>query len=464
MSRPLSAKMTHLISILFVVFLISFPMPTCAQPDVESATETVEEPTSSVSPSLLNVSRPLIRGREFELRGNLQLAAQAYREVVDASPTYIEGRYRLGHVLRLIDPASAEALQHLAYCVQANPAHAGYRLELAEAYLNADRKAKAAEQYEALVRLRPNDARLMKRLADLYVGLGNQRRAAQLYSSLAERYPNEPGPLIHLAQIHRKQGEYEEAMSLLNRSLATDPDNHYALLERGRARMAVGDATSAVQDLEQALRSNPMTADGYRLLAQARLQSGDREGARRASEMAEMFSDLPPAQAQRLYMLYQKPRRSSQENIYLGRQLARLGRTDLAENLLEQGLQRNYRNRSAWYLLGLLRYEQRDFEGAIQAFENSGPYLERQGVDQYRYMGSALLNAGKYRDARKYVEEGLRSYPNDQALLRTKQAIQAAQQPKPEMTANERERIEDMRKRQRYIEKMREKGLLHIVD
>ncbi len=451
--------------LLTLALLMNPSVTSCADDDETQATgTTVEESTSTVSSPLLKVTQPLIRGREYEQRGHLQLAAEAYREVVSASPAYVEGHHRLGNVLRRIDPQSVEALQHLEYCVQARPSHPGYRMELANAYIAADKEAKAIEQYEALVRMRPKDPQLVNRLANLYMEQGNDRRAAQLYNTLMEQHPNQVAPMVNLAQIHREQGNYEQALSLLNRSLSNDPDNYYALVERGKAMMAIGNATSAAQDLETALRSNPLNPDTYRLLAQARLQSGNREGARQASKMAETFSELPPAQAQQLYRLYQKPRRTPRENIYLGTQLSQLGRLDLAQNFLEQGLQRNYGNRSAWYLLGLLRYQQRDFQGAVQAFENSGSYLNRQGVDQYRYMSSALLNAGEYRKARKYVREGLKSYPNDQALLRTREAIQAAQQPKPEMTANERERIEDMRKRQRYIEEMREKGLLDVVD
>ena len=421
---------------------------------------TVERSTPSASLELKEIARSFVQGRELERRGAFQLAAQAYRQVISASPEYIEARYRLASVLRAIDPKSQEALDHLRFCVSRQPAHIGRRMELAAALSQAGLTVNAIEQLEVLRRLAPNDPRTTYRLAELYWAQQDGERAGRLLDELVERYPRRQGPAVLRAQVYRKQGEYEKALSLLDRTLTADPTNRAALMERGKAYVAIGDATSAARDLDMAVRSNPMDPEAYRLLSQVRLMRGDRAGAKQALELATAFEKLPEQRAQRLFGLYRKQRRTPAEEVELGSLLAGVGRKDLAVPLLERGLKRRPRDRAAWHLLGKMRYESGDYQGAADAFKAAAPYMKRRNRrDYYRYLSTALTNAGNIAEAQKYVTEGLRSFPKDPTLLEVQAKLRAARQPKrePEMTSVEKNRLQQMERKRRWLEEKRRK-------
>ncbi|HOE11436.1 MAG TPA: tetratricopeptide repeat protein [bacterium] len=421
-----------------------------------SAAGAVQEATRASS-TLETVTRSFLRGQQAELQKNFVVAAQAYREVVSASPEYIEARYRLAQALRKVDPESREAVEQLRFCVEhapEGPAQIGYRMELASILASAGQSMNAIKELEIVQQQLPNDPRIPYQIAELYWKEKDYSRAATVLDNLIRRYPNLGEPKLLRANIYNQEGRYKEAVALLNETLRAYPNNPNALLERSKASLALGDATSALTDLDTALKINPLNADGYRQVAQARTLQGDREGSKQALSIADTVAKIPPQQAQAFLALYSRERKTPAENIELGSQLAAYGRKDLALSFLEEGLKRNPGDRSAWHLLGMLRYENRDWAGAVEAFKASGQYIRGRGTDYYRYMGTALLNSGNVVEAEKCINEGLKKAPNDRALLECKAQIEKSRQPvkMPTLTSIERNRLEDLEKKRRWLE------------
>ncbi len=417
----------------------------------------VQEATGQASSTLQAITRSFLKGQQAEQQKNYVMAAQAYREVVSVSPEYMEARYRLVQALRKVDPQSQEALEQLRFCVEhtsEGPTQIGYRMELASVLADTGKSLDAIQELEIVQRQLPNDPRVPYRIAELYWKEKDFVRAGAILDSVIRRYPNLGESKLLRARVYNQEGQYKEAISLLNETLQAYPNNQSALLERGKASLAVGDATSALSDLNTALKLNPLNSDGYRQVAQARALQGDGEGSKRALSMADTVAKIPPQQAQAFIALYSKERKTPAENIQLGSQLATYGRKDLALSYLEEGLKRNRGDRSAWQLLGMLRYENQDWAGAVEAFKASGQVMRGRGTDYYRYMGTALLNSGNAIEAEKCVNEGLNKAPNDRALLECKSQIEKARQPvqMPTMTSIERNRLQQLERKRRWME------------
>ena len=105
-------------------------------------------------------------------------------------------------------------------------------LQIAEAYLKANRAAKAVEVLHRLLDVEPENPRVQMRLAELYNAMGQKKEAAQTYLNYGQRL--------------YEHGEYDEAEKLAERAIAVDGANADALLMKGKALVALHRTDEAI--------------------------------------------------------------------------------------------------------------------------------------------------------------------------------------------------------------------------
>jgi pilus assembly protein FimV len=132
-------------------------------------------------------------------------------------------------------------------------------LQIAEAYLKANKSQKAVEVLRRLLDVEPDNLRVQMRLAELYNVMGQKKEAAQTYLNYAQRL--------------FEHGEHDEAQKLIERSLEVDPGNAAALLLKARSLAASNKVPQAIKILE----SHPEAGAGGEvtaLLLDLELKSG----------------------------------------------------------------------------------------------------------------------------------------------------------------------------------------------
>ena len=110
-------------------------------------------------------------------------------------------------------------------------------LQIAEAYLKANRAPKAVEALHRLLDVEPDNPRVQMRLAELYNVMGQKKEAAQTYLNYGQRLFD--------------RGETDEAEKLAERAIAVDASSMDALLLRGKALVALHRDSEAIGALEK---------------------------------------------------------------------------------------------------------------------------------------------------------------------------------------------------------------------
>ncbi|HYL47390.1 MAG TPA: tetratricopeptide repeat protein [Candidatus Limnocylindrales bacterium] len=132
-------------------------------------------------------------------------------------------------------------------------------LQIAEAYLKANKSQKAVEVLRRLLDVEPDNLRVQMRLAELYNVMGQKKEAAQTYLNYAQRL--------------FEHGEHDEVQKLIERALEVDAGNAAALLLKARSLAASNKVPQAIKILE----SHPEAGAGGEvtaLLLDLELKSG----------------------------------------------------------------------------------------------------------------------------------------------------------------------------------------------
>ncbi|MBO0699126.1 MAG: tetratricopeptide repeat protein, partial [Zavarzinella sp.] len=284
-------------------------------------------------------------------------------------------------------------------------------------------------------------------------------------------------PRLTLAEVYSQQGRLDEAEAQFRQVLQADPGNVRAHLGLGRLAMERGNARGAVADLERSAASRLTEKASRALLAQAYQQLGNTAAANRERERAH---DLPPdppwpdqfqeevltlmigkqARLSRLQTLQRQGRMAEAQeladqvekdypDVYWlveGRNQIRKGNWGAAEQALRKAVELAPDSIDAWFDLGSLLSEQRDYAGAadcfrkvtevepsygpahlrlgrcleargdragaIRAYQAAVRYMPQQ-AEAHRELGALLAREGRTDEAAEELRQALRLQPTD---------------------------------------------------
>ncbi len=225
------------------------------------------------------------------LAGKYTEAGEAFREMVDQSPSYDFGHYMLGLCLAQQN-RTEEAIDRLGIALQLNGDRFEYHHALAQAHLQADQPAEALEALERAKHL-VGEANLYhfhsgRGLA--YASL-KEWEAAALELEIADGVlPGQKKIVDRLALSYFKLKRYNDAVPALRRSLEIDPEapSHLMMLAEALMRIKPDEAQSQEAfEAAAAYRSmNPQDPGAADLLGRAAL------GAGRTEEAISAFSSV----------------------------------------------------------------------------------------------------------------------------------------------------------------------------
>ena len=232
-----------------------------------------------------------------------------------------------------------------------NPDRADYYFLRAELLSQTEQPDRALADLEAAVALDSTEPRYQLALARGYQTAGNLP-AARHAARRAEALGQSDAPLLFtLGALRLDQHDYPAAADYLDRGLAREPLSAEGRYLRGRLYAATNDTTRALEQLGLALAQDSAHVAAYRTLAliyQAQGRYADAlpalAGARR---LAPTDAGLPYAQA----MVYEA-----------------LNRPDTARALYQQAVARDSTLLPAWYRLGTLHLNGRNYAAAAGAF------------------------------------------------------------------------------------------------
>ena len=246
----------------------------------------------------------------------------------------------------------AAAIEALETAVTLQPQQPAYRYELGQLYLAQDDYIAAAQQARAILALDKRDIRgHTLEVARLTFAGESEAAIAQGRAALeADAYF---APLLAiLARAYLNASRIPEGLEYAERALAADPQDAEVRRAYAYALLFIQDREGAIAQLQEATRLAPHSAAAYLELANV-LLADDQDQA--AIDTYELLLARNPQHAR--------------ANLRLCQAYTKLGRFSQALGYCEDATALDPDDSSAWLQLGELRYNQRDFAGAIIALE-----------------------------------------------------------------------------------------------
>ena len=299
-------------------------------------------------------------GNLYVAEEKLDQAEGEFRQALHVNPADHDGNYNLGLVL-LAKKQPAEAIPYL---LRVRPQDIASRFNLTRAYLEAGRTSEALRTAKELSALEKDNVQVHFTLGVLLAS-ERQHRAAQPELEQANRLqPNTFEILHNLGGVYLRNAEYSKADLALNRALTLKPDSPETLYL-----------------LAQVYSEQHKPADALDLLARAHRLAPDN------ADITFLFARV-----------------CMSENYY-----------EDAIPLLESGLQISPGRADLRAALGESYFMSGKVEKAIGEFKQ---LIELDpAARSYAFMGLSYRQLGRFDDARKYFQEGLRKDPRNTACL-----------------------------------------------
>jgi tetratricopeptide (TPR) repeat protein len=171
-----------------------------------------------------------LNGRDFEKLGEIERAAECYRQALRTEPGFSPALIGMG-VLNLRQGLYAQAMEHFQNVLLDDPASETARFYLAACHMDNEQFAEAIEELKAVMRSRPFRAGAAALLGGLYLGQGENAKAVEQLAKCVAQYPWNQEAAAFLACALRRQGERKKARAIVEPVLARDPLHFLSLAE-----------------------------------------------------------------------------------------------------------------------------------------------------------------------------------------------------------------------------------------
>ncbi len=219
-----------------------------------------------------NVLPYQLRGELAVARGDLPLAEQSYRKMIEFAPTVPAGYTSLARVKAQRNNLG-EAIGVLEEGERALPKDASMAAMRAEWLARAGRYDDAIALYEKLIKQAPDEDSHANNLAYLLTESKGDKPNLERALALTKRFKesNNAGYLDSLGWVHYKLGQYAEAVPVLERAVQRTPNAPLLQLHLGMALYKAGDVVRAQDFLKKAIDSKatlPNLDEARMLMAQ----------------------------------------------------------------------------------------------------------------------------------------------------------------------------------------------------
>jgi tetratricopeptide (TPR) repeat protein len=299
-------------------------------------------------------------GNSYVAREKLDLAEKEFRAALQLDPANNDAHYNLG-LLLMAKGIPVEAIVHLH---RVRPANLATRFNLVRAYLRVARTAEGLKLATEISAENSQDVELHSTLGAL-LGSEKQYRAAQIEFEKANALQPETFEILYnLGQVYLRSRDYAKAELTLNRALRLKPESAETLYLLAQVYADQTKAVDALDTLARAHRLAPENTDVIFLLA-------------RVSMSQNYFEDAIP--------------------------------------LLESGLKITPQRADLHAALGESYFMSGKTEKAIEEFKTL------VGLDpaarSYAFLGLSFRHLGRFDEARKYFQEGLKKDPRNASCL-----------------------------------------------
>ena len=273
------------------------------------------------------------------------------------------------------------------------PANPDQLLARARALIQQKDYPGAARLYEQVLRAEPNSFEALSNLGVVDAQMGKYPEAAQAYQRALRLQPKSFPLLLNLGLCYFKTEDFSHAVKPLQRAVEVQPDNFQARSLLAMSYYSQKEFIPASREFEKLIAVKPDNPTLQYLLAESYLWSGQEQ------QMLDFFRHI-----------LEKSPNSVTVHMLMGEADDGLGRTEEAIKEFEAAAALAPRQPNVHFGLGYLYWESRQFDRAAIEFQRE---IDAGGsvAKSQAYLGDIALHQGNLAQARTYLVEAARLYP-----------------------------------------------------
>ncbi|NLE02680.1 MAG: tetratricopeptide repeat protein, partial [Fibrobacter sp.] len=178
----------------------------------------------------------ILLAKAYEIQGNDKMRFEQLSTALKFAPQNWEIHYQLArHYISTGNSDKAE--QHFASCIKLNPSYGVPHFEFGLLLLDRDKILPAANEFKTALDIEPNNPMYLALDALTSALTNQQQRALDNITIALGKGPNDARILYYAGLVYKNIGRYESAIQKFNEALTLDPSNALALEALGDIHM-----------------------------------------------------------------------------------------------------------------------------------------------------------------------------------------------------------------------------------
>ena len=411
---------------LMIVLLAAVCLPfACA------SVEAAQQPTAThrpVAQTAANAPSPFAEAEAFLQQGSIEEAKNKTLELIKLHPSSAAG-YKLLGIICSQEKDYANALDAFQHALTLDPKSAGLHNNLGNIYLAQEKPDRAEKEFRKALLLDPVNRESNYNLGLVLMTKGKPAEAILYFQKVK---PQDTPTRFNLMKAYLRAGKNAEGLKIAKDISVASPDDVQLHITLGVMLASEKQWSAAQLELEKANALQPETFEILYNLGQVYLRSGDTA---KAELILNRALKLKPDSPETLYVLaqvYQEQKRAvdALDLLVRAHKLAPentdiiflLARVSMSQNyfedaipLLESGLKIAPQRADLRAALG------ESFFMAGQAGKAIDEFKKLIEVDptsrSYVFLGLSYRHLGKFDEAKRYFQEGLKNNPRDASCL-----------------------------------------------
>ncbi len=204
----------------------------------------------------------LEKGLKYHRSGQLDLAAETYRSILEIDPNQPDVLYFSG-LLAGSRGKFREAVRFISRAIQICSDKADYYASLGDLFKNQNQTKKTILCYQQALQRNPDNLRLHTELGNIFSHQFQLEKAAVHYGKALVLRPDLAGTWYNMANVFKEQGRFQEAIDDYNRAIELDPDYADAWNNLGNVYKTQYRLQEAIEYYQKAVKLNPGFAQAY---------------------------------------------------------------------------------------------------------------------------------------------------------------------------------------------------------
>ena len=258
--------------------------------------------------------------------------------------------------------------------------------------------AGAVEALQKALKIEPRSTATQFNLTQAYLGAGQKEKGLELAHVLSERSKNNVPAHFTLGVLLAKQGQYGEAIHEFEAADALQPGTFEILHDLGHAYLQSGNNEKALEVMDRALKLSPDSVETLYFMAQACANQG------KDLDALDFLVKAHKLAPQNTNVIVLMARLSMKQSFYGD-----------AIPLLEEGLKVDPHRPDLLAALGECYFVSGKVDQALPTFQK---LLEVDPSSRsYAFLGATYRHLGRFDQAEKYLQQGLKLNPRDVPCL-----------------------------------------------